>query len=307
MDQFTIIVNQLFQFGIMLSAGYCAARTSVLSEPFLSGLARLIMSVLLPILIFANAANGPTRAHLIEGYPIILLSLGMYVGLISITALLAKITGLRRERAGVYRAAMIFGNAGFIGIPLLMGIFPENGAVYIVLMSIVDQGFLWTYGLWLTKPDSDRAAFHLKYFVNPALCAVGLALFFLLLDISLPGVIVRPLLSIGTAATPLSLIYLGGLTYFSNWKPALRCKELYVGIFVKMIVFPIVFHRLASLFCSSRDMVNTLVIVSALPTMVAIAMFAKMQNSEGDYALGLVLATTLASLVTLTIVSYLIF
>lgn len=307
MDQFTIIVYQLFQFGVMLTAGYLAARAGVLSEPFLNGLARLIMSLLLPTLIFANAANGATRAHLIESYSIMLLALGMYAGLTAVSALLARIAGLRGERSGVYRAAMIFGNAGFIGIPLLMGIFPENGAIYIVLMSIVDQGFLWTYGLWLTKPDSGRIEFRGKNFFNPALAAVGLVIILLALDITLPAVVVDPLLSIGTAATPLSLIYLGGLTFHSNWRPVLRSKELYLGIAFKMLAFPVVFHWVASRFCANQDLVKALAVISALPTMVAVAMFAKTHDNQGDYALGLVLATTLASLVTLTAVSYLIF
>ena len=29
-----------------------------------------------------------------------------------------------------------------------MALWPQNGAIYVALMSIVDQTLLWTYGVW---------------------------------------------------------------------------------------------------------------------------------------------------------------
>ncbi|MBE6830324.1 MAG: permease, partial [Ruminococcaceae bacterium] len=213
MNQFLLVLNQLFQFFIMMATGYLAAKTAVASKPFLDGLAKLILRVLMPILIFANATNRTNRTQLLECFPILYLSIGMYAGLVLTFFLVAKAAGLKGEQNRVFRASMIFGNAGFIGIPLLLAVFPEKGGIYITLMSLVDQTFLWTYGLQLTTPKSEKTAFNPENFLNPALCAVGLALVLLLLNIPVSPVVDAPLLSIGKAATPLSLIYLGGLLY----------------------------------------------------------------------------------------------
>lgn len=307
MNQFFIVLNQLISFLIMMIIGFLAAKLSVVSEEFLDGLSKLIMRIILPILIFTNAVNGTTRSELFECYPILLLSLGMYIGLIIVFLLISKVMSLKEERNRLYRCTMIFGNAGFIGIPLLMSIFPEKGALYIALMSIVDQTFLWTYGHNLTIPIKEKQKFKIKNFINPALGAVALSLVIILLGIHIPTIILTPLQTVGKASTPLSLIYLGGLFYYCNWKIVLKEKELYVGIFIKMIIFPIVFYYIASGIFSNTDMVRAMSIISALPTMTTIAMFAKSKNNQAEYAVGTVLITTAVCLITLTIVSYIIF
>lgn len=307
MNQFILVLNQLFQFCIMMIVGYIAAKTAVASKEFLDGLSKLIMRVLMPILIFANATNGTSRAQLLECYPIIFLSIGMYIGLIFLFSLVAKVAGLKGERNRVYRASMIFGNAGFIGIPILLALYPQKGGIYVTLMSIVDQTCLWTYGLQLTTPKSEKTEFRLKNFLNPALCAVGFALILLLLNIQVPLLLNAPLLTIGKASIPLSLIYLGGLLYYSDWKPVLKEKELYIGIFIKMLLFPIAYYFIASQLCHNPDMVRTMTIISSLPTMTTIAMFAQSKHNQGEYALGLVLVTTIACLATLSVLSYVIF
>lgn len=310
MNSFYIILSQVIQFFIMLSIGYLATRNAIMDKIFLDKLSKLIMRVLIPLLIFANAMHGTSRDLLFASYPILLLSLGMYIALITTFYFAAKIIKLSGETNRVYQASMIFGNAGFIGIPLILALYPDNGAIYIALMSIIDQIFMWTYGLFLTTPKSKMRGFNLKNFANPALYAVALAIICLLIDLHLPNSIEHALLTVGNSATPLSLIYLGGLLYFCNWKPVLRKSELYVGVILKLLVFPLIYFAIASKLCSDSDMVATMTIVSALPTMTIIAMFTQANHDDkqiGDYVLGLVLLTTLFSLVTLSIVSYIIF
>lgn len=305
MGAFEIILWQLASFFIMLVIGYIASRTSVMSKDFLDSLSGLVMKVLLPICIFSNAVNGTSRAELLSCWPILLLSVGMYAGLIAVFAVVSRWLVPELGRRRIFQAAMIFGNAGFIGIPLLLALYPARGAIFIALMSIVDQLLLWTYGAYLTMPHNGRSI-KLSNFVNPALCSVLLALLFLLLDIPVPDVIEQPLLSVGRAATPMSLIYIGGLLYYSNWKPVLKQKELYIGVGIKMLLFPVLYWLAASRLCHDAEMVRTLAIVSALPTMTTVAMLSKANGEHGDYGLGTVIATTIMSLVTLTVVSYII-
>lgn len=307
MEQFFIILNQLVSFLIMMIIGFLAAKLAITNEVFLDTLSKLIMKIILPILIFTNAVNGTTRSDLFECYPIILLSIGMYVGLILVFLLFAKIIGVNEERNNIYVATMIFGNAGFIGIPLLMAIFPEKGVLYLVLMSIIDQIVLWTYGVYLTDKNKGKQKFTMKGFINPAVLAVVLSFIFILIGINIPDMILVPLQTVGKSATPLSLIYLGGLFYYCNWKTVLKEKELYGGIVAKMIIFPVAFYYIAMNFCSNADMVRAMAIISGLPTMTTIAMFAKSKDNHAEYAVGTVLVTTAVCLITLTVVSYIIF
>ena len=264
------------------------------------------MKLLLPIMIFSNMMNGTSRAQLAGDLPALFMVAAIYGSLIVIFAIIARLLRLPPDRADVFQAVFVFGNVGFIGLPLMLSVSPAHGGIYSALVSIIDQSLFWTYGLYLTTPRG-KSHFDWKNFINPAVCGIVLAIVLLLLDVHIPAIIENGLLKIGSAATPMSLIYMGGLLCFCNWTPVLRQKELYIGIAVKMLIFPLVFFAIASQFVSNTDMTHTISIVAGLPTMVAVAMFAQSTRKEGDYALGTVLATTVASLVTLSIVAYLIF
>lgn len=307
MNSFYIIANQLFQFFVMMLCGYAGARSGIIPKAFLGGLAKLIMGLLMPILIFANVLDGTTRQTLFDCYPVLLLSLGIYIGLIIVQAALAYIMGLKGSHSHVYQATMIFGNAGFIGIPLLSAAFPGQGGIYIALLSIVDQIALWTYGIYLTSPVKQDSSFQFRSFINPAVIAIALALGLLLLGVPIPNAMEHSLLTVGRAATPLALIYVGALLYYSHWNLAAKTKELYVGILSKMLIFPIVFFVIASRLCSDASMVQAMTLVAGLPTMTAIAMFAQSKNNHGEYTLSIVLLTTVASLFTMTVISYIVF
>lgn len=306
MNSFMVILEQLVSFFLMMLVGYIAAKKHVTTREFLDRLATLIMKLLLPIMIFSNMMNGTSRAQLAGDLPALFMVAAIYGSLIVIFAIIARLLRLPKERADIFQAVFVFGNVGFIGLPLMLSVSPAHGGIYSALVSIIDQSLFWTYGLYLTTPRG-KSHFDWKNFINPAVCGIVLAILLLLCDLHIPDILENGLLKIGSAATPLSLIYMGGLLCFCNWTPVLRQKELYLGIVVKMILFPILFFVVVSQFVTNTDMTHTVSLIAGLPTMVAVAMFAQSTRKEGDYALGTVLATTVASLITLSIVSYVIF
>ena len=306
MNSFMVIFEQLVSFFLMMLVGYIAAKKRVTTREILDRLATLIMKQLLPSMIFSNMMNGTSRAQLAGDLPALFMVAAIYGSLIVIFAIIARLLRLPKERADIFQAVFVFGNVGFIGLPLMLSVSPAHGGIYSALVSIIDQSLFWTYGLYLTTPRG-KSHFDWKNFINPAVCGIVLAILLLLCDLHIPDILENGLLKIGSAATPLSLIYMGGLLCFCNWTPVLRQKELYLGIVVKMILFPILFFAVVSQFVTNTDMTHTVSLIAGLPTMVAVAMFAQSTRKEGDYALGTVLATTVASLITLSIVSYVIF
>lgn len=69
-----------------------------------------------------------------------------------------------------------------------------------------------------------------------------------------------------------------------------------------MSLFPIFFYELATMLGVMNDIVITLSLLSALPTMAAVVMLAQNQQSAGEYAAGMTLVTTICSIFTLPLV-----
>lgn len=330
MGQFEIVVGQLVGFFIMLMVGYICVRLRLYGQTALNGMCSLLLSVLIPLLVFSNAVDGTTRTQLIDNRGDIVLTIIMYALLIVVFWIVAHALRLKGSRSHVFQCSMIFGNAGFIGIPILLSLFGKEAALFVALMSFVDQTILWTYGVWLCEPVPEdgaprktvpagektslaaRALGLLRRFINPAFVGNMTALVLILLGVQLPSIVLAPLQKIGAMATPMSLIYLGGLFALTNWWTVLKRYELYVGMLVKMILFPLGFHALLTAIAGflpmpvTQDMILMITLVSALPTMTTIAMFTGRTNNMPEYGVGFVLVTTLCSLLTLTVVSAII-
>ena len=122
MGQFGVMIGQLVGFLIMLMVGYGCVRLRFYGQTALDGMCSLLLNVLIPVLVFSNAVDGADRAQLAANWGVMLLTAVTYALLILVFWLVAKLLRLKGSRSHVFQASLIFGNAGFIGIPLIMAL-----------------------------------------------------------------------------------------------------------------------------------------------------------------------------------------
>lgn len=307
MEQFFIVLNQIGIFLILIIFGILAVKFGILDEHSLGSVSKLVMRMALPAYIFINTAEGATRQGLAESLLVIPLAIALYLMLFLLSLLLEKVFHLKGNRGHVFRAIVMFGNVGFMGIPLVVELYPDTALLYISLFTILDQGLFWTYGVSLTKPVSEQkekiSLKNLKNLLSPALVAIVGATVLVLLNIHLPKLLTTTLSKLGTASMPLSLLYIGGMLSMTDVRKVLRCSELYAEIGLKMLVLPIVFFLVMKLCQVPTDMAGTMTFLTGLPAINMVAMLSKNNGSDGDYAVCAVMMTTLACLVTLPLVS----
>lgn len=307
MEQFFTVLTQIIIFLILIILGIVAVKTSILDEKSLGNVSKLVMRMALPAYIFINTAEGATKEGLVSSLMVVPLAIILYLLLYLLSKLLIKAFHLSGNRAKVFQAIVIFGNVGFMGIPLVVELYPETALLYISLFTILDQVLFWTYGVALTKPVSQEKVTlsmkGLRNLLSPALIAILLATVFVMLDIHLPAVLISACEKLGAASMPLSLLYIGGMLSLTDVRKVLKCRELYAEVLLKMIVLPITFFVVMRLLGVAVDMAGTITFLSGLPAINMVAMLAKNHGSDGDYAVCAVMMTTIASLVTLPLVS----
>lgn len=297
---FAITLERMLVFFLILAVGFAAARLGVIGRDFLPGLAGLITKVLLPAMIFYSTCTGCTRQAFFDNLAMVALAALFYATASLVLFLLARAMRLPHDKDRVFQFCFIFGNTGFVGIPLLAAVFPEAGLLYMMLFSVVDQAVFWTYGVWLaTARDRQVARFSPRSLVTPNTVAIAAALVFVLADIPLPRLAALSLGTISGATSALCMMYLGALVCFSNVGAALRRPELYVGIAVKMVALPVLAGRLLALTALPGDLVSALVIIMALPVMTVVPMVAAQNGDEGEYATGITVVTLVASVATI--------
>ena len=141
MNTFSILTAQIGMFVIYMLAGVILIRTKVLTREKLA----------LPVMIFINTVNGVERKTLFHSLSIFLIAGIMYICLFLLSYISGIFFHLHGNHRQLYSAMSVFGNVGFMGIPIVTSIYPENGMLYICVFTIIDQLMLWTAGVRLTS------------------------------------------------------------------------------------------------------------------------------------------------------------
>ena len=303
---FQITLHQMAMFFLVLAVGFAAGKARVIEEDYLPKFAKLITTVFLPVMIFAYTRNGSTRDALLARWPIVVFALVWYAVITAVMYGLAKLMRLPHDRDRVFAFCFIFGNTGFVGTPLLAALYPQGGLMYAGLFGIVDIAYFWTGGLfWATARDREFSVSP-KSLLTPNVIAIALAFAFILLDLPLPGVVDDTLMTIANATGTCCMVYLGALLCFSKWTGALRCKELYVGMFVKMVALPLVGGKALLALGLPVDVAVSMTAIMSLPVMTVVPMIAAQRGREGDYAAGITVATLVVSVATIPLVQFLL-
>jgi malate permease and related proteins len=208
----------------------------------------------------------------------------------------------------VFHASTMFGNVGFIGIPLILGILPERGMLYMALFTIIDQALLWSIGFYLTLPEEKvnyrSLPANFKNILNPAMLGIFLAILFISMEWKLPAILNKALGLVGDTTTPLSLIYIGGTFCFCNVRRFLTKIEYYAIVIIKMIAIPLFVSSILRFLHVEQEIITFITMITGMPSMAAIAMFARSNESDEDCAVGAIMITTILCLVTLPLLAY---
>ena len=304
---FEITFERMVVFFLILCIGFSAGKLSIITRDYLPQFAKLITKIFLPVMIFWSTFHGTTWQMVMGNAGVILFSAIFYASITAVTFLIAKAMRIRPDRDRVFMFCFIFGNTGFVGMPLLSALFPDTGLLYMALFSIVDQAVFWTFGIWLATARDRKMRFSLKSFLTPNIVALALSLACIAIQVQFPQVICDTLSTVSNATSALCMMYLGAMLCFSKWSLALRCPELYVGTAVKMILLPVIGGHIMQAIGLPQEFCIAMVAIMSLPIMTVVPMIAKQNGHEGDYAAGMTVVTLVTSVVTIPLVQLLAF
>lgn len=133
------VSNQLFLFSFLCLVGGVSVKLKILTCSALDGLSKFIVNITMPLILFTTITNGPDINEF-KNITSILLLYPLLLGLLFlISNAIIKIFHVQDERKNLFRATFVFGNTGFIGIPLIISLFPQTGIVYMSGCMVIDQ------------------------------------------------------------------------------------------------------------------------------------------------------------------------
>ena len=316
--ELTAILNQMAIFVIIIFVGFIAGKTGILSAERQSGFSQLVVKIVLPAMIVTTLPTAGSRHDIAASLPVLVAS-GIIIILLGLMGFgVGKIFGLGRKTLGAHTAVTMFGNCGFMGMPLMAAVFGETGALYMSIFLIADQVLLWTAGETIVsisgresgKRDAPAKNAFLSGMKNiitsPTIIALLIGLALILADIRPSGVVFDALKGLGDCSRYMALIYIGSTLINFKFKSVLKKPSLLALILTKMIIFPVIVYLVLGAFplWFGGEKRLLLALASGLPTMLTISVMARAEGSDHDYAREATLFTNLVCVGTIPLISY---
>ena len=210
---------------------------------------------------------------------------------LAISAVAAALLRLPRARWGVFVAMAGLSNTLFIGIPVSTQLFGDVCMPYVMLYYLANTSFLQSVGILLiehagghTSRGGGAGRFFRDLFTKPPILAVLLSLALLVLDLQLPGPVMRFAGYIGDSVSPMALIYCGFILYEVGLKNLKLMPGLPAMLVIRLVLAPALCWGCCLLFGVTGLARDVFVVESALPVVSQVTVMAGAYGADEEYA-----------------------
>jgi predicted permease len=293
-------------FGLVL-LGYGAAKAGTFDEAATRGLSLFVFNFAIPIMLVRTLGRvalppEPDWALLVAYFA------GAFAVYAAGTAVAGRVLGRGGAEPAIFGISAAFSNTLILGIPLVLEAFGEAAAVPLFLIVAFHSPLLFTVTTAIAEAGlgAGQPLRHLplniarSLFTNPIMLGLMAGLAVNLAGLELPGTLDRLAEYLALAALPCALFALGANLSRFRLGGALRSALLLAVL--KNLVHPLLVLLLAHLLDLGPMSFNVALTLAACPTGINPYLFAARYGAAVPEASSTILVSTLASVVTLSLV-----
>ncbi len=309
-----ITFNQILIIFIIIAIGVICYKVKLIDDETNNRLSSILLMLVNPMVIFVSYQREFEK-ELLEGLLIsLLLSVITHVISILISHLLIKKKRRKKgnianhsinkyvdnEDVEVERMSSIYSNVGFMGIPLMYGIFGTEGVFYATASVTIFNIFLWTHGVVMMSGNNEWSLKSmLKKLLSPSIIAIALGLICFLFQIMIPDVVFDAFQHVANINTPFAMLIAGVTIGKTDFKKLITNYRLYFIAFIKLLLIPVVLLLIYGMLPISNKVFTTAVIMAAAPTATTGILFAIKYKKNAIYSAEIFTVTTLLSAITI--------
>ncbi len=200
----------------------------------------------------------------------------------------------------VYKYGAIYGNVGYMTLPLTQAILGSEGVFYCSAVVMAFNVVSFTHGVFMM--DRSKGFDAKKLILNPGVIAVLIGLPFYLFRISLPEIISKPVDFIAGTQTPIAMIIFGTFLANAHLKSIFTHKKIFLVALSKLIVLPAVMITIYKLMGLSGTLLVALAISSCAPSANNTVMFSAKYDKDTRLASQLVAMVSFISIITIPLI-----
>lgn len=300
------IFQQMVIFFLLMVLGIYARQKGIINEKNMGQLSALTVDIAYPAIILSGVSgNGPRMqgGQLME-------ALGVALAVLAAAVILGKILPallhFSPKHRGMVNVLTVFTNVGFMGMPMIQGIYGSGALIYMTVFVIPFNILFYSYAIRTIQGGSGETKFHLKDLCNVGMGSCVLSVVIYLSGLHLPYVLSTTVQMIGSLTAPLAMMLIGASLPDIPWKETLTNGRLWAFVVLKMLVLPVLVLLVLGRFVHNPVLLAVGLCALATPSGNMLAMLAELYNKESfPLATEAIALTTAVSVVTMPLVAML--
>ncbi len=318
----TVVLQQMVIIFLLIGIGMILFRRKMLSEEGSKQISGLIINVTNPALLICSALEDGPKASLAELGIALAAYAAVFALLIGIGFLLPYILRVPKSLHCAYQMLTVFGNVGFIGIPLASAVLGSESLIFVSIFNLLFNLLIYTFGVSLLQraaagqaakntaspaahtpkgapaPTNQSGIGRLRKLVNAGTISAAVTILFYLGNFRVPVIVSSTLSYAGRATTLLSMLVLGVSVAQMAPKDIFSHPKLYAFTLLRQVLVPIGCVLLMQRFIDNKLILNTMLLMAAVPAANMPLMLAKQMDMDSDSISQGIILTTILSLVT---------
>lgn len=201
----------------------------------------------------------------------------------------------------MYRYASIYGNVGFIALPLAQAILGPEGVFYCSSGVIVFNIITFTHGMKLIGGELYKFDWK-KLILNPGVISIIIGMPLFLLNVKVPYVLARPITLLADLNGPIAMLIFGTFLANTDLKTIFKESRIYLVGFLKLLLLPIICIAVYALCGVRGTLLTACAITACVPSGNNTFMFSSLYGKDVGPASKTVSLVNFISIVTMPVI-----
>jgi predicted permease len=291
----SVLVNIVLPVFLIIGAGFVTARVKSLDAQTLS---RVSLYILGPALVFSKLVETTvTRTDLVQ---IVIFTVLGTLGALALSWVVARLLHLDQSTESAFMLSSTFVNSGNYGLPLVLFAFGQPGLERALIYFVTSAFMVNTLAVFVASRGKARVTTSfLNIFKVPMIYAIVAAFAVKASGFIVPDFVFKPVEMVGESAIPVMLLLVGLQLARSTAKR--QVKLICTATLVRLVGGAVVGILLASILGLSGVTRQACIVEHSTPTGVMTSILAMEFGGEPEFVTGVIFATTLASIATMTL------
>lgn len=303
--KFQVVFSQIISLFLLIGVGYFLRQTNHLDRKETGAISKLLLDLILPAMLISSLQIDITAKMLGDFLDLFLYWIAFYIILIILASLISKLFSISQDKKLVLKFFLIFGNVGYMGLPVIDVIFPENGIFFGSIGVVVFNIFLWTYGANLFLRGNENREINLRDIFNNGVIAIIIGLFLMLTGIKLPNSIMTAVNMLAEATFPLSMLVIGSSLAQIKISGIFKDLNIFAYSTLKLLIIPALVLIILNYFKITDPIRSILVLQIAMPAAANGVIFAERYEGNYIFAAECLFLSTLMAALSIPVISYL--